>query len=318
MADLSWLGSLFGGLGQTALNYQSVAATNNANREINRNNNLFNQMMWQREKEYNSPVAQMKRLQEAGINPAFAYSNGVSNTVSSAPTAANPIPMQAYTGNELAELGNRISLDSLRGIQKDVGESNVRLNDKTIAKYTSEIDLNDARIRELNASIEKLGSDIEVNNARFDLLTEQARKTGLEATGVEIDNWIKEATKNNKVLASELENDKMRADIKWLMQQIAVGKAEEKYLNKKTEWTEKDLERISEDIRKAKFWNDLNEESRQYLKDCIRFDRDQKEVTFNIDNSKWHKLRDYNNAYGKLDNFFTIAGKFLDSLSPFD
>lgn len=310
------LSSLFGGLAQSAINQQSVVSTNNANREINRNNNLFNQMMWEREKEYNSPVAQMKRLQEAGINPAFAYSNGVSNTVSSAPTAASPIPMQAYTGNDLAELGNRMSLDSLRGVEQNESESRTRLNDYTIVKYTSEVDVNNARVEELNASVDKLGSDIKHNNARIEYLVELTRKSGLESVGIEIDNWIKESTKNDKVLASELANGKMRADIIWLLQQVSVGKAEEKYLNAKTEWTEQDLKRISEDIRRAKLWNDLNEESRQYLKDCIKFDRDQKEVIFNIDNSKWHKLRDYNDAYGKLDNFFTIADKFLESLNP--
>ena len=131
--------SVFGGLAQGAFNTMSNYASNNANKEAIAMSNRFNREMWELEKEYNSPLAQMKRLQAAGINPAFAYSNGVSNTVSSAPTATPPIANQPYLGNELAEIGNRLSLDTLRDIQGDESRSKIRLNDHTVLVQDSEI-----------------------------------------------------------------------------------------------------------------------------------------------------------------------------------
>ena len=39
---------------------------------------------WLKQQLYNSPVEQMKRLQDAGLNPNLIYANGVSNTATSA------------------------------------------------------------------------------------------------------------------------------------------------------------------------------------------------------------------------------------------
>lgn len=219
------LGSLFGGIAQGSYNLQSVKETNAANQRINMMNNQFNQMMWEKEKEYNSPLAQMKRLQEAGINPAFAYSNGVSNTASSAPTAAPPIPMQAYTGNELAEIGNRISLDSLRGVEKDESKSRTRLNDNTVIVQDSEVDVNNATIREIEANIEMISSNILKNEATIRHLESLANLNDSKKLEQDINNWIADATKDNKVLAAELENKKIRESTNFMIQQIAESKS---------------------------------------------------------------------------------------------
>lgn len=315
MADL---GSLFGGIAQGAFNYFSNKETNEANAEINKQNMLFNEHMWDRQKEYDSPVNQMKRLMDAGINPAMAYANGVENTVGTAPTSPAPIPMQAYKGNELAELGNRISLDKLRDVQSQEGVSQIRLNDHTILKMDSDIDKNNAVIKQIYRTIDKIGSDIDKNNAEIQLLQAKYKNEGLESVSREIDNWIKEMTKHDKVFAAEIANDKTREEINYIVQQIAVGKSTVRLNNAKAEWTEKDIERIAEDIRNAKFWNDLNDETRVYLLDNVRISRDSNETTFQINLEQLKKTKAYNDAYSKLDNFFTILDKFLSSLNPFD
>lgn len=312
------VGSLFGGVAQGAFNYFSNQQTNAANASINRQNILFNKEMWEREQEYNSPVNQMRRLIQAGINPAEAYSNGVQNTVGSAPSAPTPIPMQAYKGNELAEIGNRISLDKLRDVQSQEGVSNIRLNDHTILKLDSDIDKNNAVIKQIYKTIDKIGSDIDKNNAEIQLLQAKYKNEGLESVSREIDNWIKEMTKHDKVFAAEIANDKTREEINYIVQQIAVGKSTVKLNNAKANWTEKDIERIAEDIRNAKFWNDLNDETRAYLLDNVRISRNNNETTFQINLEQMKKTKAYNDAYSKLDNFFTILDKFLSSLSPFE
>lgn len=144
--------SVFGGLTQGMLNTMSNYASNNANKEAIAMSNRFNREMWELEQEYNSPLAQMKRLQEAGINPAFAYSSGVSNTVSSAPTATPPIANQPYLGNELAEIGNRISLDQKRNQENDESKSRIALNKANVLYVNKNTELTEEQIN--NAQIE--------------------------------------------------------------------------------------------------------------------------------------------------------------------
>lgn len=244
------LGSLFGGIAQGAFNYQSVKETNAANKEINQMNNAFNQMMWEKEKEYNSPLAQMQRLQQAGINPAFAYSNGVSNTVSSAPTAASPIPMQPYTGSELAEMGNRMSLDSLRGVERDETKSRTRLNDKTIAVYDSDISVNEEVKKEINAKIEMISSNIQTNEATIKHLESLAKLNDSKKVEQDINNWISEATKNDKVLASELENNKIRQATNLMIQQIVESKSRVSLNKSQIKLNEEEITKLYYECRK--------------------------------------------------------------------
>lgn len=90
----SALGSIFGGifgLGGAALQHKY-------NKELAEYQNQMNIEQWNRENEYNKPVNQMARLEEAGINPNLAYSSGgVSNTSASSPhlTAGSPADIQS-------------------------------------------------------------------------------------------------------------------------------------------------------------------------------------------------------------------------------
>ena len=105
---------------------KDVIATNKSNKEINDTNNAFNAQqaelnrqfqkeqtdaqnqwnldLWNLNNDYNTPANQLKRLQEAGINPNMysTYSSGSSMTASSSSTpsgssasAAGSIPMEA-------------------------------------------------------------------------------------------------------------------------------------------------------------------------------------------------------------------------------
>lgn len=51
------------------IGFISQQETNKANAELAKQQNDFNLMMWNKQNEYNSPEATMKRLVEAGINP---------------------------------------------------------------------------------------------------------------------------------------------------------------------------------------------------------------------------------------------------------
>lgn len=72
---------------------EATQMQNDANMALMEKNNQFNIDMWNRENEYNSPAAQMDRLREGKVNPALAFSQGVTgNLASSAPQATTIAP----------------------------------------------------------------------------------------------------------------------------------------------------------------------------------------------------------------------------------
>lgn len=76
------------------LNAFGVKSTNSAQTKIakenrewtsqeNEKNRQWQQMMWEKENQYNTPSAQMKRFAEAGVNPLMFSQNGVSSGIAS-------------------------------------------------------------------------------------------------------------------------------------------------------------------------------------------------------------------------------------------
>lgn len=79
------------------LGFGSQAMTNKSNMKLAEYQYQKNLEMWNRNNEYNSPVNQMKRLSEAGLNPNLVYGHGsISNTSTSTPAYQAP-NLQAYT-----------------------------------------------------------------------------------------------------------------------------------------------------------------------------------------------------------------------------
>lgn len=81
--------------------------------------NAFNVAMWNAENEYNSPVNQMRRFQQAGLNPNLIY--GQQNTSASAPSASggvnfnvaghrkNQLSKNQATANQLMETAGMVN-----------------------------------------------------------------------------------------------------------------------------------------------------------------------------------------------------------------
>lgn len=97
MADLSFLsglGGLFGGIGsviagnsQNKTNLKIARETNQAQMDLAKYQADRNYELWQHNNEYNTPVAQMQRYQEAGLNPNLIYGNGSASAGNSASPA---------------------------------------------------------------------------------------------------------------------------------------------------------------------------------------------------------------------------------------
>lgn len=72
MSVLNFLGGLVGSAANLFMNYQN----NHANIAQAQQQNQWNIEQWNRENAYNTPLQQVARLKEAGINPGLAYANG--------------------------------------------------------------------------------------------------------------------------------------------------------------------------------------------------------------------------------------------------
>lgn len=85
-------------LGSVA-NFLSNRNTNQSNERMQQRQNAWNLEMWNRNNEYNTPAAQMQRLQAAGLNPDLMYgqnASGASGNSSSPVQGTNPIPKQPF------------------------------------------------------------------------------------------------------------------------------------------------------------------------------------------------------------------------------
>ena len=84
------------------------------NYQIAQENNAFNERMWNEQNAYNTPAAQRKRLEEAGLNPYLMLDGSSTGTAMSSPTADTSGVQQAPDiGSTIASgytaMGNSIS-----------------------------------------------------------------------------------------------------------------------------------------------------------------------------------------------------------------
>lgn len=75
---------------------------NKLNKEMSKYQNTLSLEQWNRENEYNTPVAQMQRLKDAGVNPRIWWSNGT-NTSASSPNLSAPELQYNAVGGQLAK-----------------------------------------------------------------------------------------------------------------------------------------------------------------------------------------------------------------------
>lgn len=82
------------------------------NSQLQEKQNQFNLDMWNLQNEYNSPQAQMKRFEEAGLNPALMYSQGNPGNATSAPVQG--VPEAPELSRDMRELGQAFNIEGLK------------------------------------------------------------------------------------------------------------------------------------------------------------------------------------------------------------
>lgn len=74
--------------------------------------NNYNLNMWNLQNEYNSPQAQMKRFEEAGLNPALMYSQGNPGNAAQAPQMVTPDSPDF--SKDMRELSQAFNIEGLK------------------------------------------------------------------------------------------------------------------------------------------------------------------------------------------------------------
>lgn len=82
-----------------AANLWATHQTNQANARLQREQNEHNLQLWNLNNEYNSPIQQMQRLKDAGLNPDMMYGQGQGNAVGNSASPAqsqSPFPSMPF------------------------------------------------------------------------------------------------------------------------------------------------------------------------------------------------------------------------------
>lgn len=197
-ATASTVGSILGATAQATASKDSIRYQNSLNRENAEWAQRVALQNWQMENAYNSPANQMKRLQEAGLNPNLIYGNGTTSTGIASPLgipshAAPGKPdtpnfgdfgmsdaVRAYTEITNMERSNELADSQLRTqiAQQNYYQSLSKLNDAKAArelfgKNIDEFWLNldqeskDAIIAQRYANVANTRSQTSLNNGRW-------------------------------------------------------------------------------------------------------------------------------------------------------
>ena len=177
------------------LSSSSASSSNKLTQEENQKNRDWQEYMWNQYNEYNLPVNQVARLQQAGLNPALMYGTGGSTDSGSASSMAGA----PSTNNQFQQTFSPQTMQSIAqlvnaGLQTSLTKSQVDKNYSEIGKSISEIkniDLDSAQKRELLKSLsERYQLEIDSlakNNNLIDAMTQQTL-TGEMKMQYEINN----------------------------------------------------------------------------------------------------------------------------------
>ena len=224
---MSWLAAAItgvGGITQSLFNGYSQKKENQKNRD-------FQREMWNANNEYNKPINQMARLEEAGINPHLAYANGQPMNVSNAPanTPNQEAPkMHMDFGAMLQALRTKAEIDNInadtaqKGAQtqgqltlngitaKDLDNYDTRFNLETAFKQSAtslnysniqfndkKIDVSDVQIQETYQNIKNMVTTNEKVNKEIDLLVTQNRLSTQQIHNLVVNMAVAKATIDN-------------------------------------------------------------------------------------------------------------------------
>lgn len=262
---ISGIGQLFGGIAQ------KIGQRKQYERE--KQDNIA---MWNMQNAYNSPVEQMKRLKEAGLNEHLVYQSGnaiqpagdVSVNPSDGTSGLSDIANSLNTGYQAYLQGKSImSQNRQRDVQSDLTEQKIKSELKSqqlqdliiIGKdLQNRRDFIDTRYKrqEKAQELRKLDAEIKINNQTLSNLMATNENIVADTKNKHTENKLKQQqsrqmqqdlefkAKNNLIL---LKQGKISLDA--MLTDIALKKANIQAINQNREMTSKQLEKLQQDIK---------------------------------------------------------------------
>lgn len=137
MPDLA--STALGGAVQGAIGLAGQALQYRYNKKLAEQQNQYNLDMWNLQNEYNSPSAQMRRFQDAGLNPNLIYGQGTNGNASTAPQMVTPqVPAIDKQAQEIGKLFNIANLQLLgANISKANAEADIAREEASIKEVES-------------------------------------------------------------------------------------------------------------------------------------------------------------------------------------
>lgn len=166
--------------------------------------NAYNTQMWERTNEYNTPVNQVKRLKDAGINPALSESSGGLNTPAQGVQGSSP---SEFTGfNNISKPGS----DFINGMQS------VAAYDLTTKEVEGKGLDNQDKFLELYIKQKTAADRIRAVKGNADQMEALAKKTLSEYESVSLQNDTWRKTQNDMIEQAHIQTETMKyeAEIK--------------------------------------------------------------------------------------------------------
>lgn len=252
----NFISAAIGAIGSIA----GAAMTNAANERLDQANRDWQEKMWRANNEYNTPLNQRNRLEEAGINPALAFQNGNTGVASSAPT-----PNQ-HTPADWSAVGTGIS----QGVQYVLQASQVKAQNELLKSQTEAQNIHNqnllrediARIDELIARKNERGENTDLlrwqrerSQALYDAESKKAyheimeidartRQENASAYLMEIDSRLRNLQNVVGIRFTNAQIDHLRADIKRIVEETG-------YLSERRLYQILDNASMLPDVKKA-------------------------------------------------------------------
>jgi hypothetical protein len=188
---------LIGGLGNIV---GGLFGNRSRKREAQRQRD-FSESMWNRQNAYNTPAMQMKRLKEAGLNPALMYGQG---------TTGNAEKALPYQQAQIESVGANFAQATAAGAQASIANSQAKLNNANAA-YQGIAGAVKAK---------EFGLAKEIAGYTMDNLTADTKLKGVQAVNTAVDSTLKQTNIN---LATE-EIQKAKATTKKIIEDTNLTK----------------------------------------------------------------------------------------------
>lgn len=225
---LNFASDLLGGLLSSGISYSQANKLMTKQQEWNRQQaewqNQVNVQNWQMQNEYNTPSNQMKRLQEAGLNPNLMYGNGSASTgnATGAPDAAsvNSAPMSAPRANiDFSRFGTDAMQAAISLRQQD---NNDKLAQSQVDYNRAKVATEEAKALNLMAGTDLTKWDLDKGQRLFDILKGNEEKRGQLMQSQIDSNTQGIAESNSRIRVNEKTVEEKAANIQLIQERTGL------------------------------------------------------------------------------------------------